>query len=362
MDYFIDSGALGSDRNSGTHRRSPRKTLPGGAALTLKPGDRLLIRQGSVFDSGLTWALNGVTVTSYTLGTEGKQSPLIKLPHIKGLRGLSVSGKDNLFEDIQIEGAETGVFVDAKATGNRFHRAPVDDYGWGYLIHGSDTDVIDSNVTRGRMVRNVMSEDYVGASAFTLWKDEFTACENITIIGAKIQDAWAWRVPKEDGKDTDGDGCGLEVFGGVKHVQMVDCDVLASKTLCEVGGTKTRKETASDVRFVRCTTSGPSGKCFFVNDPLGTFGIGWEGFSFDQCIFTADGYPESPFYLAGNHGDLSTKLSLTNTKIVAAAQILNGGKGTLLETFAHEGNTFWRSDGSKNIGFKLHSTDRFEPW
>lgn len=358
MDFFLDSGELGNDRNSGTHRRSPRKTLSGAMALSLKDKDRLLIRQASTFDTPLAWAFNGVTVTSYTLGTESDAAPTLTLPLTKGLKGLSVTGKDNLFEGLVINGAETGVFIDPLATGNTFDRVIVNDYGAGYTVHGSYTTISNFEVSRGRMVKNVTSEDYYGASAITLHKHEKYECTNIRISGGVVRDAWAWRVAKEGQVDTDGDGSIVEIFGGVKHVYVEDVTGLACKQLSELGGTKSRKETASDVRFVRCKTSGPAGKVFTVNDPVKTFGIGWDGFSFDDCTFIADGYPESPFYMSGNHGDLSKKLSITNTRIVAASQIINGGEGTLLETFVHTGNTFSRSDGSRNLGFKMHVTDK----
>ena len=357
MDYFIDSGELGNDRNSGTHRRSPRKTFSGAMALSLKDKDRLLIRQGSTFTTPLAWAFNGVTLTSYTLGTEKNVLPTLTLP-FKGTKGLTVTGKDNTFEQLHIVGAETGVFVDPLATGNVFTSVNVSRFGWGYLVHGSYTTLNDFEISTGVMVRNVTSEDYVGASAITLWKHEKYECENIRISGGVVKDAWAWRIPKEGQVDTDGDGCIVEIFGGVKHAYIEDVEGLASKILVEVGGTQSRKETTSDVRFVRCKTSGPSGKCFFVNDPLKTFAIAWEGYSFEDCDFQADGYPESPFFFSGNHGDLSTKLSITNSTIVGAAQLVNGGEGTLLETFVHTGNTFSRSDGNRNLGFKLHPTDR----
>ena len=359
MDCFIDSGELGNDRNSGTHRRSPRKTLNGAMALSLKDKDRLLIRQGSTFNTPLAWAFNGVTVTSYSLGTEKNVLPTLTLP-FKGTKGLNVVGKDNTFEQLHIVGAETGVFVDPLATGNVFSAVNVSRFGWGYLVHGSYTTINDFEISTGLMVRDVTTSDYVGASAVTLWRHENHECHTISIRGCVIKDAWAARTSGEEGKDTDGDGSMFEIFGGVQNVYIADAEGLACKILCELGGTKSRNETSSNVQFIRCKTSGPSGKAFFVNDPAGTFGIGWNGYSFDQCELIVDGYPESAFYLAGNHGDLSTKLSITNSTIIGAAQILNGGKGTLLDTFVHRDNTFWRSDGGRGLGFKLHQSDRFQ--
>ncbi len=358
-DIFVNAGELGSDRNSGTHRRSPRKTLAAGLAA-LKHGDRLLIHQGDTFAETMTVPLNEITIAPYSNARETDAPVVLRLDRtMKGLKALTVTGVGNTFEGIRIEGAETGVFVAPQAIGSRFNRVNVDDFGYGYLIHGSHTTLNEIEIAHGRMVRNVTTEDYVGASAITLWKHERFDCTDITITNVLITDAWAWRVPKDDGKDTDGDGSGFEIFGGVKDVAITDATVLNSKILVEMGGTKARRETISNIKFVRCTTEGMSGKCMFMNDPAGTFGVGWEAVSFDQCTFVADGYPESPFFLAGNHGDLSNKLSLTNTTVYGAAQLINGGKGTLIDTFKHEGLTFIRRDGGKTPGFKLGPTDRF---
>lgn len=360
MDYFVDAySELGSDRNSGTHRRSPRKTLAGAMALSLKPKDRLFIRMGGVFDMPLVWPFNGVTVTSYTLGTEPDSLPTLRLP-AKNVVGIAVNGKGNTFEHLKIEGAETHIKVMPAAIGNTFQSITMDSFGFGYLVYASNTQILDATIKRGVMVRNVTSEDYVGASAITLWKEVGFECSDISITNVRIDDAWAARVSAVPGKDTDGDGSAVEIFGGVKNVIVSDLEGRNNKILVEMGGTKARKETISNIRFVRCTTSGPSGKMFYMNDPEKTFGVGWEGVSFDQCTFDCDGYPESPVFLAGNHGNLSKKLSITNSTITAAAQFINAGKGTDLNSFMHSGNTFIRSDGSKAIGFTLDATDRFE--
>lgn len=358
-DIFVTAGELGSDRNSGTHRRSPRKTLAGGLAA-MKQGDRLLIHQGDVFAETISVSLNDIVITPYSNARESNTPVVLRLDRtLKGLKALTVTGVGNTFEGLRIEGAETGVFVAPQAVGSTFTRVDIDGFGYGYLVHGSHTALIDPTIAHGFMVRNVTTEDYVGASAITLWKHERFDCTDITITGALITDAWAWRVPKEDGKDTDGDGSGIEIFGGVSDVTITDATVLNSKILVEMGGTKARRETISNLKFVRCVTEGMSGKVMYMNDPSGTFGVGWEGVSFDQCTFVADGYPESPFFLAGNHGDLSNKLSITNSTVVARAQIVNGGKGTNLNSFVHSGNTFVRSDGGKALGFTLAPTDRF---
>jgi hypothetical protein len=360
--FYIDSGRLGHPKNNGTHRRSPNSSLASLGALGVKSGDTVLIRYGTAYTEPLLVPYNGVSFGVYMTGSEKDHAPLIRTTG-KDSKGISVTGQDNVFEDLDVFDAETGVFVEKGATGNQFRRVRVQEYGYGYLIKGSHTVVVDAYVAYGRMVRNTGAKTDVGASAFTLWRETGFEHRGTRISGALVEQAWADALAFEDG-----DGSDVEIFNGVEDAVIERLTSLDSKTLVEIGGD--RSETVKNIRFVKCHTMGSGGKVMFVNDPAGAFAVDWQGVSIEEGTLIADEYDESPFYFAGHHGDMSARLRIVDSIIVGTSQIFNSkakdpitGKeipsNTRLDTIVRENNTYWRTDGSKNVGIPLTPTERF---
>lgn len=347
---YVDSGRLGHDSNTGLHPKRPKKSLTSLAGVSLTEGDLVKLRYGSLFHEALTVSGNGVHYGAYHTGSEAAAPPQIDTAGT----GIRITGQNNIVEDIDVWHAETGVLIDKGANGNSLSRLRVQDFGYGVIIKAAHTTVIDPYIGLGRMVRNTGVNTDVGAQAFVLWKEPNVAHTGTRISGGLVEQAWADALAFEDG-----DGAVVEVFGGVSDVRIEGLTSLDCAVLVEVGGTTSRKETASGIVFARCLTMGSGGKVAFFNPPDSDFYVNWEGFDFSRCTFIADEYDESPFYVAGNQGDLSKKLRLDNCIIVGTSQIYNGGEGTKLETIRRSGNIYWRTDGT-NVGVKLMPDERFE--
>jgi hypothetical protein len=364
---YVDSGPLGGMTSSGTHHTRPKASLVGLKAEELVPGTEVRIRRGSVFNTGLTVKANGVTFRAYDIGGEREDGPVIVFPGSvtdrKNSIGLNIYGKDNVFEDISIVGAETHIHVQPGATGNVFTRPRLHDFGYGVIVKGSHTVLNDIYIERGRMVKNPLPPDktYVGASAITLWGSPDAPLFGTRVNGGLIEQAWAAALAA-----VDGDGSEFEFFGNIDDTEITDVTGVGNKTLAELGAATGTKQTISRVLFKRCLTMGSGGKVMFVNDPDGDFGVDWHSIRIDECTFIADEYDESPFFFAGDHGPMARRLSVTNSIIQATSQVYNsrGDKDRLtntdLKSITRANNVYWRTDGSKNVGVPLINGERFE--
>lgn len=68
--YYVDSQS-GSDSNTGTSEASPLKTLAAASSKVYNPGDKILLKAGSVFDGTFTANGNGTKENPVVLGTYG---------------------------------------------------------------------------------------------------------------------------------------------------------------------------------------------------------------------------------------------------------------------------------------------------
>ena len=74
--YYVNA-ALGNDANSGTSRQSPFRTLERASALSLKPGDQVLLAAGQKFAGELAYeglagdAGHPIVISSYLTATPG---------------------------------------------------------------------------------------------------------------------------------------------------------------------------------------------------------------------------------------------------------------------------------------------------
>lgn len=93
--YYIDATA-GSDSNAGTSPEKPWKTFAPLASLKLSPGDSLLLRRGSVFDSRLELSASGSPEARIVVDAYGEgDAPRINAPDSEAAAGIWPWSCDN---------------------------------------------------------------------------------------------------------------------------------------------------------------------------------------------------------------------------------------------------------------------------
>lgn len=350
-EYFLDS-YRGHDSNSGTHRKAPKQTWGGLMMLGLKPGDIVRIRMGSLFDLGdkaLAIQTNGVTYTTYSLGSERAQAPQIRT---SARYGLLVQGKDNTFEDLEVWDAAHGVVTDPGCTGNTFTRVHVRDFALGFVDKSGGTTFRDCYAAGGRMLRNEGKDTDVGASALTLWREPGYEHRGTCVYGLFAEDC---RAPSTM---FGYDGSLAEFFGGgIQDVMIDGLTGLDFKIAFEFGSqTALREMPMSNIRICNSLTMG--GRIALWNGPDKDFYAPFEGIVFEKNTFLAHGDSASPFFWSGNHGSLKGKVSFIGNVITGDAQIFNADSGTKLD-FERRDNRFYRPDGGKGVGGRNGKGDAF---
>ena len=113
--YYIDATA-GSDSNAGTSPEKPWKTFAPLASLKLSPGDSLLLRRGSVFDSRLELSASGSPEARIVVDAYGEgDAPRINAPD-SSLYAVRIRNSDWLtLQNIEI--VNTGSMPMARRTG-----------------------------------------------------------------------------------------------------------------------------------------------------------------------------------------------------------------------------------------------------
>lgn len=362
--YVDPNEDTGHDSNTGLSPKHAKRTLQGALALDLKDKDSLLVRKGTRIDGPQVLTTNGVTYDVYSTGTERGAAPLFTIPKVSGIpngTAITVQGSDNIIRGWDVKDADTGLLIDAGVkvgtafvsySGNRLERVRVFNFAEAFMIKGTQTTVIDSAVFHGRMMRNT-AITYVGANGYTVWKSENYPQVGTQLIRCHAEDCYAFT----SANDLKLDGSTVEVFGGVEDLVVSWMTTLNSGTLCEVGFTPSRHETARNITFYHCLVINPNGRALYVNDRNGMFGGDIEGLAFSKCTIKADDEKGSAFFIGAGHGNTSKKLSVRDCIVVGASQFYNAGPYTDIKSADRGGNVYLRSDGSKTIGLPLINDD-----
>lgn len=345
--FYIDTHPdYGHDSNTGRRAMTPKRTLS--AALSVaSPGDILLLRTDRLYDFGsvgLSVKTPALQVAAYGDGA----APLLKLKRKAGVL-LTVEAPDCQIRDLAFADADT--CVEVRAARCALTALTVQGFGFGLVSKASYTEIVGCAFADGRMRSNTGAKSDAGAQAITLWK-----MEGVAHTGTRIADCTAhnvWAAALAFGVD----GAYIEIFGAVEDVEMRNCQGRNLATFMEVGGPKGNTGAASNVRVISCFAENTNGRVLFVNPPEEGFYVDWRGFAFEGCTFIADDDEASPFFMAGDHGSLTDRLSVRHCHIQAAAQIYNAGADTDLASLQHAYNVYARPDGSENVGVPLINGD-----
>lgn len=350
----------GSDKASGKRSKRPFVTLTR-ALKEAHPGDTLFIAQGATFIDPFTLTANGVTVDAYNTGRDSDPLPIFKQPRNSPNPCVTINGSDNILQNIQTLDGVDHVVINAGSgkqayTGNTLHNVTCTNYAFGIVVHSASTTITGCAIVNGRMKINQGLPSDSGAQAIVLWGTEAFELRDIRIDRCEIVDAWTSTI-----KGTF-DGAAIEFYKGMRDVDVTNCTFRNVATLLEVGGDTALKQTISNVSFRKNLLKDSFGHVMYVNPQEEQFYVDWQGFSFEQNTLLADDEKGvSPFFFAGNHGDLSKRLHMDRNIIVSQSQFYNGGQGTRLDTITRSENQYWRSDGGKTIGVPLINGETFAP-
>jgi len=200
--YYVNS-VSGSDSNAGTSPDRPWKTLSKANAVSLLPGDSLLLSRGGSWTGTLAPKGSGTSTTPITVGAYGSGAA----PIVRGSSTcLRVAGSRVVVRDLEIR-ACSWAGIEILGSGNRLEGNFVTDSVAGVYLKPSATD---NAILRNRLVDNKRmsvltpgGSDDSGAFGVLLRGDRNEIAYN-EISGS---DAFSY--------DYGRDGAAVEVYGGI---------------------------------------------------------------------------------------------------------------------------------------------------
>jgi hypothetical protein len=200
--FYVDS-AGGNDSNSGTSEASAWRTLGRANNAPLAPGERLLLKRGSVWTEALRLNRSGAAGNPITVGAYGAGA----LPIIRGVSScVELTGSHLVLQEVQTDNC-TWAGVEVSGNNNRVQNSLITNNVAGVHVRsGATNNSVLNNVLRDNNRMSVLTvfptDDDSGAFGVLLHGDNTEVAFN-TISGC---DAFSY--------DYGRDGGAIEVYGG----------------------------------------------------------------------------------------------------------------------------------------------------
>ena len=330
----------GSDSNPGTYK-SPKRSPQSINTLGLKPGDRVLFRQGDAFApdpkvplEANTFVLvktSGVTFDSYATGSEKAANPSFSHTGKKSVVW-GFLGDDNVTRHLDIWNGETCIANYQDHSGNQFESLRIQNFGDGLVDKASNTTIRNCYFAHGWMVKDTGDASDYGARAIVLERYKGTPHTNTHILECFIEECMA------PSKAFGTDGAGVEFFGGVELVLIEGCFVRRVKIMSEFGAVTSAKETLRNITFSKNMITGPLA---YFNPTTNAYYGDIDALRYQRNTVINDDEKKSPVFLSGAWGDLSKRLIFTNNLMTSpGVAFFNADAGTDLTTITRSGNVY----------------------